>query len=170
MNTKQKLQQEIKALALAMFFFGGWIATLVLLKQLLLAEYQIAFHGLLAATVGTLILVKVVLVVEHLSLGPWVRSRPAWMDVALRTAICGFGVVVVLLLEKGFEGRQEYGGVGPSLRAVFQHADIHRVWVDSICLTGALLSYNVLAVIRRHLGEGALVRMFLSPLPPESTR
>lgn len=167
MSVKQKLQHEIRALASALLFFGSWIAVLVLIKQLLLAEYHIAFNGWLAVIVGALILSKVVLVLEHVSLGAWVRSQPAWVDVALRTAAYGFGVIAVLLLEKGFEGRHEYGGFGPALRAVLQHADIHHLWVNTICVTGALLLYNVLAVVRRHLGEGAFLRLLLSPLPPE---
>lgn len=168
MDIKRKLWREIRALASAVLFFGCWIAALVVLKQLLLAEYHIAFHGLLAALVGALVLAKVVLVAEHISLGAWVRSQPAWVDVIARTAVYGLGVVVVLLLEKGFEGRHEYGGFGPALRAVLQRTDIHHVWTNTIGLTGALLTYNILAVIRRHVGEGALLRMFLSPLPSEA--
>ena len=37
-----------------------------------------------------------------------------------------------------------------------------------ICLSTALLSYNMLSVIRRRLGKGALLRMFMSPLPEGS--
>ena len=57
---------------------------IVLLKYLVLAEYQVAFHGLSVALVGALVLAKVVLVLEHVALGQWVRARPAWVDVVLR--------------------------------------------------------------------------------------
>jgi hypothetical protein len=119
------------------------------------------------ALIGALVLSKVVLVLEHVPLGEWIRRQPAWVDVALRTILYALGVLVVLLLEKGFEGRHEYGGVGPSLAAVFQHADVYHVWANAICLTGALLSYNLLAVVRRHLGGTGLVRLLMSPLPEE---
>jgi hypothetical protein len=118
--------------------------------------------------VGALVLSKVVLVLEHVSLGAWVRARPAWVDVVLRTVLYSLGVAMVLVLEKGFEGRHEHGGFGPSLMAVFQHADVHHVWVNTICLSGALLGYNMLSVVRQHLGEGGLIRAFLSPLPEET--
>jgi hypothetical protein len=167
MTLQQKLKHELKAVGLAALFFGSWIATLALLKQLLLAEYQIAFHGLSLALVGALILSKVVLVLEHVPLGPWVQTRPAWVDVMARTLLYSLGVLLVLLLEKGFEGRHEHGGFGPSLRWLFHHADIHHVWVNTICLSGALLSYNLLSVIRRHLGAGGLRRLFAAPLPEE---
>lgn len=168
MNLKPKLKHELKAVGLAMLYFGSWIAVLLLLKQLVLSEYKIAFQGWSLALVGALILSKVVLVLEHVPLGAWIRARPAWVDVIVRTGLYGFGVVVVLLLEKGFEGRHEHGGFIPSLIAVFQHAEIHHVWVNTICLSGALLGYNGLSVIRRHLGEGGLRRLLLMPLPQES--
>jgi len=162
------LKDEIKAVASATFYFAVWIGVLVIIKHLVLEEYQIQFNGLSLALVGALILAKVVLVLEHVPLGAWTRNRPALFDIIFRTAMYALGVLVVLLLEKAFDGRHEYGGFGPSLIALFQHADIHHVWVNAICLSGALLGYNVLSVVRRHLGKGGLLRLFLSPLPEQA--
>jgi hypothetical protein len=163
-----KLRNEIRAVGLATLYFATWIGLLVVLKQLALAEYRIEFHGLSLALVGALVLAKVVLVLEHAPLGAWIRTRPALLDVILRTVLYALGVLVVLLLEKAFEGRHEHGGFGASLIAVFQHAEVHHVWVNTICLTGALLGYNALSVVWRHLGKGGLLRLFLSPVPEES--
>ena len=147
------------------FYFGCWLSALVLLKYLLLAEYQIDFTGLSVALIGALVLAKVVLVLEYVPLGALVRSRPAWVAVVLRTALYAFGVFVVLLLEKAFEARHEYDSFGASLIAVFQHAEVHHVWLNMICLSAALLSYNILTVVRKRLGKGVLLQMFLTPLP-----
>jgi hypothetical protein len=165
---KQKLREEIGAVALATLYFATWIGVLVLLKTLILAEYQIAFHGLSMVLIGALVLGKVVLVLEHVPLGAWVRTRPALIEVIFRTALYSFGVFVVILFEKAFEGRHEHGGFGPSLTAVFQHEEVHHVWANTICLSGALLGYNALSIVRRHLGKGGVIRLFLSPLPEES--
>ena len=168
MSLKQKLNEEIKAVGIAALYFGCWIAALLLLKTLVLAEYKIAFHGWSVAVVGALVLSKVVLVLEHVSLGAWVRARPAWGDVVVRTAMYSLGVAAVLVLEKGFEGRHEHGGFGPALRFLFQQADVHHVLANTITLSGALLGYNALSVVRRHLGKGGLLRVFLSPLPEQA--
>jgi hypothetical protein len=136
-----------------------------LLKSLILAEYKIAFHGWSAVVVGALVLSKVVLVLEHVSLGAWLCARPAWVDVVLRTGMYTLGVAIVLAVEKGFEGRHEYGGFGPALRHLFQQEDVHHVWANTLCLSGALLGYNALFIVRQHLGEGGLLRMFILPLP-----
>ena len=155
----------MKAVGIAALYFGCWIGALVLLKSLILAEYKIAFHGWSAVVVGALVLSKVVQVLEHVSLGAWVRARPAWMDVILRTVMYTLGVAIVLVLEKGFEGRHEYGGLGPALRHLFQQEDVHHVWANTLCLSGALLGYNALSVVRQHLGERGLLRIFTSILP-----
>ncbi len=161
---QQKLKDEITAIGIAALYFGSWIATLLLLKSLVLAEYQVAFHEWSLAVVGALILSKVVLVLEHVSLGKWVRAKPAWVDVALRTIMYSLGVAVVLVLEKGFEGRHEHDGFGPALGHLFRQADVHHVWANVVCLSGALLGYNVLSVVQRSFGKGALIHVFLSPL------
>ena len=95
------------------------------------------------------------------------RARPAWVDVVLRTAMYTLGVAVVLVLEKGFENRHEHGGFGPALRFLFQQTDVHHVWANTLCLSGALLGYNALSVVQRHLGKGSLIRIFMSPLSDE---
>jgi hypothetical protein len=167
MTLQQKLRLEIKALTLAGIYFASWLAALLMLKHLVLAEYSIAFSHWSVALVGALVLSKVVLVLEHVSLGAWVRARPAWVDVVMRTALYAFGVFAVLVLEKAFEGRHEHGGFFRSLRAGFEEADVHHIWLNTLCLSGALFGYNVLSVIRRHLGEGGLSRLFLTPLAEE---
>jgi len=165
MSFKQKLKQEIKSVGLATLYFACWLAVLLLIKQLVLAEYKIQFHGMTRALVGALILAKVVIVLEHASLGAWVRKQPAWVDVLLRTALYAAGVVAVLVLEKGFEGRHEYGGFVQSVSTIWAHEDIYHLWTNAIVVTGALLVYNIISVVRSHLGEGQLVRLFKMPRP-----
>jgi hypothetical protein len=75
---------------------------------------------------------------------------------------------VVLVLEKGFEGRHEYGGFVNALRQLFQQTDDYHVWANALCLSGALLGYNALSVVREHFGEGGLLGIFTSPLPGET--
>jgi len=168
MSDRQKLKGKVISLALVMLYFFIWIGALALLKTLVLAEYQIEFHGFSIALVGALVLAKVVLVLKHVSLGDWIRSRPMLLDVVLRTLLYILGVFIVLLLKKGFEGRHEHGGFVPSLLSLFQRVDGYHVWANVICLSGALLVYNVVSVLRQYIGEGALIRVFLKPLEGES--
>ena len=168
MGIAQKLKREATAVGALTLYFGCWLSALILLKYLILAEYQIAYHGVSIALIGALLLAKVVLVLEHVPLGGWLRPRPAWVNVVLRTALYSFGVFIVLLFEKAFEGRHEHDGFSASLIALFDHPDMNHVWLTTICLSAALLSYNMLSVVRKRLGNGALLRMFMTPLPDDS--
>lgn len=165
MSVRERAAEEVRALVLVGLYFTVWLGWLVVLKKLVLEEYHIGFQGLSVALLGALVLSKVVLILEHVSLGRWVAQRPAWVEVALRTILYSFGVVVVLLLEKAFEGRHEHGGFASSLVSIFDHPDLGHVWINTICLGGALLSYNVLWAIRRNLGPGGLVRLLRMPVP-----
>jgi hypothetical protein len=120
------------------------------------------------ALVGALILSKVVLVLEHVSLGAWVRSQPAWIDVLLRTIFYSLGVGLVLMIEKGIENRHAYGGFVQALQQLVHDENVHHVWANTVCISGALLGYNMLSVIQRQLGKGALTRIFFSPHPQET--
>lgn len=166
MSARQKVQEEIRLLIETMLYFVIWFGVLVALKRLLLADYEIKFRGLSLALLGALIVAKVVLLMEHVSLGQWVRRHPVVIDVILRTLICTAGVFVVMLLEKGIEGRHEHGGVGGAITWLFQQRDMYHVWADTIAVSGGLLVFNALSVVRRHLGQGQLRRLFLSPPKP----
>ena len=164
MSFRQKLIHELEELTVIWLYFVVWMGVFIALKKLILSEYHIAFNGLSAALVGGLILAKVVLIFRNIPLNRWTRERPAWVDTVLRTVLYGGGVVVVLLLEKAFEGRHEYGGFTASLKSLFQHADIDHVWANAICITGALLVYNAFSTVGRQLGDGALAGAFSEPL------
>ena len=165
MSIAQKLKHEIAAVLSLTLYFAGWLGVLVLIKYLLLAEYQVAYSDFSIALFGALVLAKVVLVLEHVPLGAWVAAQAAWIDVLLRTILYAFGVFVVLLIEKGIDGMHEYGGFGAALTTEWRQTDAHHILLTVICLSAALLSYNLLSVIRRRMGKGALIQMFLLPLP-----
>jgi len=120
--------------------------------------------------VGSLILAKVVLVLEHVPLGAWIRNRPAVLEVLFRTALYALGVFLVLILEKALEARHAQGGFIPALARIFQHPEIPHVLANSICVACALLAFNALSIIRRHLGEGNLVRLYFSSGPSNASK
>ena len=168
MTLPKKLKHELKAVALATLFFGAWIGALVLLKTLVLEEYAIGFSGWSKVFAGALILGKVALILEHVPLGARVRSAPAWVDVVLRTVLYSAGVFLVLVLEHGLRERHAAGGFGAAVVEGFRHARFPHVLATTLCLSGALFTYNLLAVVRRRLGPGGLARWFLEPQPADN--
>jgi hypothetical protein len=166
-NMRDKIVHELKVVSLVCLYFGSFVLLLALLKQLILEEYSVEARGLSVALIGALVLSKVVLVLEHVPISRWLKGRPVWMGLLFRTTLYALGVIIILLLEKAVSGRHEHGGFWPSLMSVFRHPDIYHVWYNAICLSVVLLGYNVLFIVRCHLGKGGLRRMFLSPLSRE---
>jgi len=163
MSATAKLKEELRVVGLYTLFFGAWFSVFMLLKVLILEEYQVRFSGLSVVFVSALVLAKVVLLLEHVSLGGWVARRPAWVEVAVRTVLYALGVLVVLLLEKAIEVRHEHGGVLRALAGILRHEGIPHIVANSIVATGALLVFNVLSLIRKRLGAGALLGLLRAP-------
>jgi hypothetical protein len=167
MSLRQKLTHELKAVALTTLFFALCFGVYILLKRLILAEYQVEFRGLSLALLGAFIMAKVVLVLDHVPLGSWVRHRPAVFEVVLRTVLYAAGALIALLLETAFEKRHEHGGFGQSVIVVFQNRDVNHVWANVICAACAVLVFNALSVVHHHLGGRRLFQLFFSPRPGE---
>ena len=162
MSFREKAVEEVREIGLITLYFALCFLTLMFLKRLVLAEYNIEASGLSVALISALVVAKVVVVLQHVPLGRWFREHPAAVDVAARTLLYTGGVFLVMLAEKAFESRHEAGGFGAALVTVFDHRDIHHVWAATIGVGGALLVFNVLSVVQQNLGEGGLSRLFFA--------
>jgi len=159
---KQKLLHEIKAVAFATVYFAIWLGILMFLKTMILTEYKVEFTGIWMALIGALILAKVVLVIDLIPLSGWTRKHPAVYFLFFRTLFNIVAVFILLLLEKAFETRREYGGFGSALSQVFQHRDVYHVWANVTVVSIAVFWFNVIFVLRRYLGEQKFRQLFFS--------
>lgn len=164
MSRLEKLKHELRALGFAFLYFTIWIGVFILIKYLILEEYHIPVKGVSAVLAGALVLSKVVVLMEPISLGKTIQRAPAWVIVLARTLLYSLGVLVVLLLEKGLEGRVEHGGFVGSLKALFGQHDIYHVWANTLCLSGALLNFNILTLVQERLGGRKLIELFTTPM------
>ncbi len=113
---------------------------------MILTEYKVEFSGISKAIIGALILAKVVLVIDLIPLSKWTRQHPAIYFIFFRTLFNIVAVFILLLLEKAFEARHEYGGFGSSLSQVFQHRDVYHVWANVTVVSIAVFWFNVIFV------------------------
>jgi hypothetical protein len=164
MSLLEKLKHEFKSVLAATSFFAAWFLAMVVIKTLILAEHQIEFSGFLKAVVGAAVIGKVVLVLEHVPLGSWIRKQPAWLNVVVRTLLYIAGVFLVLLGEKMFEQRHEHSGLSAGLVGAFKSANAASVWAKTIWVGWGLLVFNMLTLVRQRLGGAALLRLFTSPI------
>ena len=166
----QKVVKELKSIAWVTFYFFIWLAILMLLKKLTLADYNIQFSGIGIAIISSLVMAKVVLLMELIKPTSWVKRQPAIVDVVIRTIMYSIGVLFVQLLEKAFESRHEEGGFGNAMAKVFQHRDIYKVWAGTLIIGISLFFYNVYAVLKHYFSGNKFARiLFTTPLEDLTT-
>lgn len=165
MSFKKKLIHELKVIFWTTFYFMVWIGVLVLLKTLLLEEYHIGFYEYSIIFVGALVAAKVVLILENVSLGSWAKNSPSIVDILIRTFMYLVGIFIVMVLEKAFESRHEYGGFINALKVLSSHKEFYHIFVNTICVFGALLGFNLYSVIKKHYGENWMSKILSTPTP-----
>ena len=136
----------------------------MIIKILLLREYNIEVIGFTIVLIGALVVAKVVLVLEYLPV-PFIKGKSGWLDVLVRTTLYSTGVFIVMAIEKSIEARHEYGGVFNSFKSLLEHSDIYHLWVNIICVFGAILLFNIWTVFKKHYGKGVFPQMMMSPIP-----
>ena len=98
----KKLLDEIKSIARISSYFAIVFLLMMVMKKLYLEDYDIAFSGISQALIGALIMAKVIILVDLISFGEWLKRLPTIYDVVFRTIIYTLGVVIVIVLEKAF--------------------------------------------------------------------
>jgi len=159
-SLKQKVYHEIKTVAITTVYFAIWFGLLMFLKKMILTEYKVEFTNIAMALIGALILAKVVLVIDLIPLSSWTRGRSAVYFIFFRTLLNIIAVYILLLVEHAFTARYEYGGFGAALGHVFQHRDVYHIWANVTAVGISVFWFNVIFVLRQHLGEQKLRQLF----------
>lgn len=160
------LADELRSVIVVTAYFAACFVMVMLLMEILLADYGIEFRGLSTALLVALVTAKVLIVLDKIPLSPWMQRQPAIAHVVMRSAIYTLATLAVLLVEKTFESSAEYGGLTNAAMHVFEHRDIHRVWATAICVSLAFLAYNGFAVLRRDIGARRLAELFFAKSMP----
>ena len=158
----KKVWHEIIAIARTALYFALFFIFLMVFKKLVLEDYQIEFIGLSQALIGALIMSKVVLLMELISLGSWVQRHPPIVDTILRTLLYSLGVLIVVLLEKAFEERHHATGFSGAIAYVLNHRDVHHVWANTLGASVAIFFFNAYSVIQRLLGKHGMYKLFFT--------
>jgi hypothetical protein len=164
-RVKAKLLHELNELFWVSLYFLCWFGALMLIKLLLLHEYKLEFYGASIVFVGALVAAKAVILLKRV---PLLKNQPAWLDVVLRTLLYLAGVFVLLVLEKGFEARHEYGGFFAALKNTFKDSNDYHIWINTLCVFGTLFFFNFGEVIKLHLGVDSFLKLLRKPLPKKT--
>jgi hypothetical protein len=160
------LVEELKAIAGVTLYFAACFVLILLMKHFWLEEYGIRFTGIAAALVAALVTAKVIIVLDHVPLTRWLGGAPGIVSVVVRSAVYTAVVLVVMLLEKAFEARAEYGGFTSAVANIFHHPELPQLYATMIAVGLSFLAYNVFELMRQAVGGDRMVELFLSRRVP----
>jgi hypothetical protein len=163
MIKKERIIAEIRTIILTTLYFFCWFGGLMVIKVLLLKEYNIEFSGFTIVVVSALVIAKVVLLLEYVPI-PYTKDKPAWVAVLIRTFFYLAGVFAIIVLEKSFEARHEYGGVLEAAKNLEDHTNSYHVWANTICVFGALLMFNIWSIVKLKFGKGIFRKLMMSKI------
>lgn len=160
MKIIEKIIKEIRIILRTTGYFATVFILMMVMKTLDLKDYNIEFAGLGQALIGALIMAKVILLMEMITLGKWVQDQPPIVDILLRTLLYSAGVAIVVLLEKAFEVRHEVQGFWNAILHVFGNRDIYHVWATTIGAAASIFVYNAFSIIQLTMGRRALAKLY----------
>ncbi len=156
------LTAELRSLAWLTLYFAACYAIIMLLKQLWLEEYGIAFRGIATALVAAVITAKVVIVLDHIPMTRRLQALPGIIEVVTRSAIYTGFVLAIMTAEKVFESRAEHGGLINALEDILVHPDMPEVVGTAVMVALAFLSHHTFHIIHRNIGNKRMTELFLS--------
>jgi hypothetical protein len=162
MKILKSIFKEIKMVARVALYFAIVFMLMMIMKKLYLKDYDIEFTGMSQALLGALVMSKVVILMEYITLGRWVQRQPAIVDVILRTLLYTAGVLIVVVLEKAFEKRHDVSGYGNAILYVFNNRDIYHVWATTIGAAASIFVYNSFSVVQRVMGKNGVAKLFFT--------
>lgn len=166
-RTTEFLKRELKAVALVTTYFLSWFCLISYIKTLMLEQYNVSFVAVSSALVGSLVIAKVVVILDETSVGDRFSKHAALIHILWRSLIYTFFVAIVMVLEKIVEGMFDGQAIAEATRNVWLHRNRDHILVSVILMSIAFLFYNTFAVVNRALGNTGLVGVLRSPLADE---
>lgn len=155
------LDEAQRALAATLFFLIGF-SCIYLLKMLILAEYHLDGMGTAQFVVGSLVVGKVVVVLEGTSFGERFRHQAILLTVFWRSLIYTLMVFLVMVAENLIHLWTEYGALNIAVDHGLRELNPPRAVGISLCIFALFLGYNLLNEISRAVGRDRLVRFLFS--------
>ncbi len=168
----QKLLRTVKhelleAVIPAIFFFVAF-NVIVFTKKLMLEQYHIEFSGFVAATIGALIVAKVVLIADRIAFINKYPNKPLIYNVAWKTVIYILVAFIVRFLEYFIPLWWKLGDLSVAAEHLWDETIWPHFWVIQIWLFCLFFVYVSFRELARTLGEERFLQIFLGMRRPAS--
>ncbi len=154
---KDELLEVVPA---AIFFFVAF-NVITFTKKLMLEEYRIEFSGFVAATVGALVVAKVVLIADRIPFINKYPDKPLIYNVVWKTIIYMFVTFVVRFLEFLVPLWWKYRIMSLAVEHIWAETIWPHFWAIQIWLFCLFFIYVSFRELARTLGEERFFQIFL---------
>ena len=165
----QRLKHELlEAIPPFVFFFIAF-HLLALTRSLMEQQYGIDARDVMNATIGALVVAKVVLLADLVPAINRFPDKPLIYNIAWKALLYQLAAIVVAYLERLWEFYREYGALGAANRHMLDELVWAHFWVVQLWLMVLFLLYCTLRELARYLGGRRMKALFLGPMPgPDS--
>lgn len=153
-------KRELKEIFAISFTFFILFVLFGLLKKAMLEQQGIEFYAAGVAIIGSLILGKVVLIFDKLSLTRKLDHTPNIYRVFFRSLVYLLGYSIFTLIEHWIKGMIDGETATESMLEAFEHLSGHEFRMSMVVVFIAFLFFNAFWVIRSKYGPSALYALF----------
>lgn len=156
------LKREFLELLPTVIYFLIGFNLIALTKQIVLADEGVVFVGWKVATIGALLVAKVVLVADKLPIMRWVKGPPAIWPVLYRTALYTVFVFIAQMLEFLIEGWISGGSFGAGVQSIGAHLPPEHIAFVYLWVFTLFANYMAVSELRHSHGALPLWKFLLS--------
>jgi hypothetical protein len=159
-DLRKRIKDELSELLPPTIFFLVAFHIVVLSRALMLLEYGIKVSAIAGATVGALLIGKVVLIADHLPFVNRFPEKPLIYNVAWKTVIYVLGASVVHYLEHLVPVWWREGNLVAANHHLLNKVVWPHFWAIQLWLIVLLFVYCALREFVRAVGRREVMRMF----------
>jgi hypothetical protein len=156
----------VEAIPPAVFFFFAF-HLLALTRTLMAEEYGIEAKTVMNATIGALVVAKVVLLSDLLPIVNRFPEKPLIYNIVWKALIYQAAAILVSYLERLWDFYREHGNVATANTHMLEEVVWPHFWAVQIWMMVLFLLYCTLRELARAVGEARMRAMFFGPLPKQ---
>jgi len=157
------VKHEAKEVGLITLYFLFCFSVVLLLKKLILADYNIKVYVFSTLVVAALVVAKVVAVLDQTHAATrFDRTLPLGVVALYKTLVYAVATLIVLFLETVIDVYKETHSFRAAVLEIWAHRDWNILLTKVLCGGLAFAGYHLYAGLDRRLGEGTLRRLVMT--------
>lgn len=159
-NILEKIKHEFLNILPPTIFFFISFSLLILTNNLIARRYGVPLISFAHAAVGALIVGKVVLIADNLSLINKFPGKPLIYNTLWKTFVYMLAAIAVRYLERLIDFARRYGGISEGNRQLLSEMTWEKFWFIMVWLSVLFFIFCGFRELVRVLGKEQVIRIF----------